>query len=70
MMLNAGCDDGLTGGQSSMPSKEFVEKLVKEHPELFVRKVGKGKKTEKIEGRDKREIIREEWYKAQQQGAQ
>ena len=68
MILPAGC--GETGTQkSSMPSAEFAEKLEKDHPELFVKKVGKGNKTEVLGGRDKRAIIREEWLKSQQ-GAQ
>ena len=38
-----------------------------EHPELFVKKTGK-KKTEVLGGRDKRDIIRREWLKAQNPG--
>jgi hypothetical protein len=62
MTLAIGC--GESGVQeSSMPSKEFADKLEKEHPELFIKKVGK--KTEVLGGRDKRAIIRQEWDKAQ-----
>ncbi len=50
--------------ESSMPPKEFVDKLEAEHPELFVKKIGKNK-TEVLGGRDKRKIIREEWQKSQ-----
>ena len=53
--------------QSTIPT-DFAAKLEQEHPELFVKKVGK--KTEKIEGRDKRAIIRKEYQKSLQQGAQ
>ena len=51
--------------QSNIPA-EFGEKLEKEHPELFIKKVGKNK-TEVLGGRDKRAIIRREWQKSQQQ---
>jgi hypothetical protein len=53
--------------ESSMPPREFGEKLAKEHPELFIKKIGKNKnKTEVLDGRDKRAIIRREWENSQQ----
>ena len=67
LVLPAGCGEP-AAQQSTMPSQEWIEKLVKEHPELFVKKVGR--KLEKIEGRDRRGIIRDQWAKAQQQGTQ
>jgi hypothetical protein len=66
MFLLTGCGEPAVQ-QSTMPPAEFSAKLEKEHPELFVRKLGK-KKTEQLSGRDKRAIIRQEWLKAQQQG--
>jgi hypothetical protein len=66
LLLFSGCGEPAVQ-QTSMPPPEFAAKLEKEHPELFVRKIGK-KKTERITGRDRRPIIREEWLKAQQQG--
>jgi hypothetical protein len=69
MVLAAGCGEPAVQ-QSTMPDAEFAAKLEKEHPELFIRTTGKKKRTEKIEGRDKRAIIREAWRKAQQQGTQ
>jgi hypothetical protein len=62
MILSVGCGDS-DSQESSMP-KEFAEKLEKEHPELFIKKVGK--KTEVLSGRDKRMIIRREWQKTQE----
>ena len=63
MILPVGCGEPAT--QQSNISAEFAEKLEKEHPELFIKKTGKNK-TEVLGGRDKREIIRREWLKAQQ----
>jgi hypothetical protein len=58
MILPVGCGD--TGVQkSNMPSAEDVDKLAKEHPERFIRKSGKNK-TEVLEGRDRRTVIRQE----------
>jgi len=50
-----------------MPPAEFGEKLRKEHPELFIKNVGKNK-TEVLDGRDARAIIRKEWEKSKQTG--
>ena len=58
-----GCGEPATQ-QSNMPS-DFAEKLEKEHPELFIKKTGQNK-TEVLGGRDKRDIVRREWLKAQQ----
>jgi major membrane immunogen (membrane-anchored lipoprotein) len=63
MCLPIGCGSSEVE-QSTMPSAEFAAKLEKEHPELFSKKVGQ--KIEKLDGRDKRAIIREEWQKSQQ----
>ena len=63
MILPVGCG-GSAEQKSSMPPAEFAEKLEKEHPELFIKKTGK--KTEILAGRDKKDIIRREWLKAQQ----
>jgi hypothetical protein len=64
MILPVGCGD--TGVQkSNMPSAEDIDKLAKEHPERFVKKSGKNK-TEVLEGRDKRRVIRQELDKARQ----
>jgi len=49
-----------------MPPAEWVQKLMKDRPELFQRKVGK--RVETLEGRDRRAIIREQWEKAQAEG--
>jgi hypothetical protein len=62
--LPVGCGEPAVR-ESSMPPKEFGEKLAKEHPELFIKKVGKNK-TEVLDGRDKRAIIRREWEKSHQ----
>jgi hypothetical protein len=64
MILPVGCGEPATQ-ESSMPPKEFGEKLEKEHPELFIKKIGKDK-TEVLDGRDKRAIIRREYQKSQQ----
>ncbi len=58
-----GCGESASQ-QSSIPA-DFAAKLETEHPELFEKKTGKNK-TEKLGGRDKRAIIREEWQKSQQ----
>jgi hypothetical protein len=63
--LPVGCGEPAVQ-ESSMPPREFGEKLAKEHPELFIKKIGKNK-TEVLDGRDKRAIIRQEWEKSQQQ---
>jgi hypothetical protein len=69
MILPVGCgESGIR--ESTLPPPEFVEKLEKEHPELFLEKVGKGKKTEQIGGRARRAIIREQYAKSLQQGTQ
>ncbi len=65
MIFSPGCGEEEVH-QSRMP-KDFAAKLEKEHPELFVRKIGKNK-TEKIQGRDKRYIILQEYEKARQKG--
>jgi hypothetical protein len=62
--LPVGCGEPAVQ-QSSMPPPEFGEKLAKEHPELFIKKIGKNK-TEVLDGRDKRAIVRREWEKSQQ----
>ena len=64
-MFLAGCGESDTN-QSNIPS-DFAAKLEAEHPELFVKKTGKSK-TEVLGGRDKRDIIRREWLKAQNPG--
>ena len=64
--LPVGCGEPAVQ-ESSMPPREFGEKLAKEHPELFIKKIGKNKnKTEVLDGRDKRAIIRREWENSQQ----
>jgi len=63
LILPVGCGD-TARQESNMPPAEFGEKLEKEHPELFIKKTGN--KTEVLGGRDKREIIRQEWQKSQQ----
>jgi hypothetical protein len=63
MTFLVGCSESPVQ-ESSMPTEEFVKKLEKEHPELFIKQLGKGK-TEVLDGRDKRAIIRREWRKAQ-----
>jgi hypothetical protein len=63
MSLPVGCGEPAPM-QSNIPP-EFAEKLEKEHPELFVKKVGKNK-TEVLDGRDKIRVIQREWMKAQQ----
>jgi hypothetical protein len=62
-ILSVGCGEPATQ-QTNIPA-DFAEKLEKEHPELFIKNVGKNK-TEVLGGRDKRDIIRREWLKAQQ----
>jgi hypothetical protein len=62
--LPVGCGEPAVQ-ESSMPPKEYGEKLAKEHPELFIKKIGKNK-TEVLDGRDKRIIIRREWEKSKQ----
>jgi hypothetical protein len=62
MLLPVGC--GEPGAQQSTIPPDFGEKLEKEHPELFIKKTGN--KTEVLAGRDKKDIIRREWLKAQQ----
>jgi hypothetical protein len=57
----AGCGESDTN-QSNIPP-DFATKLETEHPELFVKKTGR--KTEVLGGRDKRDVIRREWLKAQ-----
>jgi len=64
-MLLAGCGESDTNQSNISP--DFAAKLDAEHPELFVKKTGK-KKTEVLGGRDKRDIIRREWLKAQNPG--
>jgi len=63
VILPVGC--GESGVQQSNIPAEFSEKLEKEHPELFVEKVGKNK-TGVMGGREKRAVLRREWLKAQQ----
>jgi hypothetical protein len=63
LILPIGCG-GEPGAQQTNIPADFAEKLEKEHPELFVKKTGK--KTEVLGGRDKRDIIRREWLKAQE----
>jgi hypothetical protein len=63
MTLAVGCGVATTQ-QDTIPA-EFVEKLDKEHPELFVKKVDRNK-TEVLGGRDKRRVIQQEWMKARQ----
>jgi len=67
MILPVGCGEP-TAQQSNIP-KDFGEKLEKERPDLFIKKSGK-KKTEVLEGRDKRAVIRQELEKAREQGTQ
>jgi hypothetical protein len=62
VVLPVGCGDPVST-QSEIPA-DFAQKLEKEHPELFVKMVGK-KKTEVLGGRDKKELIRKEWQKSQ-----
>jgi hypothetical protein len=66
LFLSSGCGEPAVQ-QTSMPPPEWVQQFVKEHPDLFIKKIGKNK-FEKIEGRDRRPIIREAWRKAQEQG--
>ena len=61
-IVPVGCSEP-SAQESTIPA-DFAEKLEKEHPELFVKKVGK--KTEVLGGRDKRDIVRREWLKSQQ----
>jgi hypothetical protein len=64
MTLPVGC--GESGVQkSNMPLAEDIDKLAKEHPERFIKKTGKNK-TEVLEGRDKRTVIRQEQDNARQ----
>jgi hypothetical protein len=60
-VLPAGCGESDVN-TTNIPT-DFAEKLEKEHPELFVKKSGRGK-TEVVSGRDKKVIIRREWLKA------
>jgi hypothetical protein len=60
-----GCGESETG-RTNIPA-DFAAKLEQEHPELFVKKSGKNK-TEVVAGRDKKDIIRREWLKAQGSG--
>jgi hypothetical protein len=61
----AGCGEPAVQ-QGSGPPAEFQQKLVKEHPELFKKKVGK--KYQEIDSiRERRQIIRQEWLKQQGQ---
>ncbi len=64
-VLTAGCGEAGTN-QTNIPA-DFAATLEKEHPELFIKKTGKGK-TEVLGGRDKRDIIRREWLKSQGHG--
>jgi hypothetical protein len=63
MTLPVGC--GAPATQQDPIPAEFVQKLEKEHPELFIEKVGKNK-TGVMGGREKRAVVRREWLKAQQ----
>jgi len=63
MILPVGCGEPATQ-ETNLPA-EFAQKLEKEHPELFIKKTGRNK-NEVLGGRDKREIIRREWLRAQQ----
>ena len=63
MSLPVGCGEPATH-ESNIPP-EFVEKLEKEHPELFVVKTGKNQ-TGVLGGRERRAVLRREWLRAQQ----
>jgi hypothetical protein len=62
VVLPVGCGGDPISTQSEIPA-DFAQQLEKEHPELFVKKVGKNK-TEVLGGRDKKELIRREWQKS------
>jgi hypothetical protein len=49
-----------------MPPQEWSAKIQNEHPELFQRK--QGRYYVEVSNRRRREILREEWAKAQGQG--
>jgi hypothetical protein len=61
MIVPAGCGESEVN-KTNIPT-DFAAKLEKEHPELFVKTTRRGK-TEVVSGRDKRDIIRREWLKA------
>ncbi len=65
VILPIGCSES-DSRESTMPPADFVKKLETERPEIFVKKVGKGNKTEVLGGREKRAVIRKEWEKTKQ----
>jgi hypothetical protein len=64
-ILPAGCGESDVN-TTNIPA-DFAAKLEKEHPELFVKQTRRGK-TEVLGGRDKRDVIRREWLKANGNG--
>ena len=64
-ILPLGCGEPETN-QTNIPA-DFAAKLEKDHPEFFVKKIGRNK-TEVVSGRDKKDIIRREWLKSQGSG--